>query len=78
MTDVKTGNEHTHCKAVLKAYGITHGMVAARLHKSYPYITSVLNGKTPLSFNMKVGLEKIVNGLLNPLPLDEALAGGAQ
>jgi hypothetical protein len=78
MTNSKTGNEHTHYKAVLKAYGITHGMVAARLKVSYPYIANVLNGKAPLSWKIRAGLEKIVDGLLNPLPLDEALAGGAQ
>jgi hypothetical protein len=78
MKHVVPNNEHTHFKAVLKAYGITHGMVAARLKVSYPYIANVLNGKAPLSWRIRAGLEKMVNGLLNPLPLDEALAGGAQ
>lgn len=73
---VEARTEHTHYKKVLKAYGITHAMVAARLNKSYPYIANVLNGKAPLSWNIRIGLEKIVNGLLNPLPLDKDLAEG--
>ena len=76
MKQVVTGSEHSYYKAVLKAYGITYAMVAARLNKSYPYIANVLNGKAPLSWNIRIGLEKIVNGLLNPLPFDVDLAEG--
>jgi hypothetical protein len=78
MSNSKTGNEHTHYKAVLKAYGIALGMVAARLKVSYPYIANVLNGKAPLSWRIRAGLEKMVNGLLNPSPLDEALVGSVE
>ncbi len=77
MTNPKPGTEHAYYKAVLKAYGITYGMVAARLHKSYPYIANVLNGKAPLSWKVRGPLDKLVNGLLNPAPLDDILAGEA-
>ena len=77
MTQRSNGNEHTRYKKVLKAYGITHGMVAARLKVSYPYIANVLNGRSPLSWRIRAGLDKIVNGLLNPAPLDEVLEGAA-
>ena len=69
--------ESAHYKSVLKAYGITYSMVAARLKVSYPYIANVLNGKNPLSWRIRAGLDKIVNGLLNPAPLDEVLEGAA-
>ena len=74
----ETRSEHSYYKAVLKAYGITHGMVAAYLKLSYPCVANVLNGKAPLSWNIRAKLDKLVNRLLNPSPLEEALAGGAR
>ena len=60
-------------RQILKAYGITVGMVAEYLKMSYPYVANMLIGKLKMSLKAEVRLQKLVDRLQNPVFEDEAL-----
>ncbi len=54
-------------KRILKAYGLTIGMIANYLGVSHPYAYKMLRGEKPMSKPAEWKLQKLVDRLQNPL-----------
>jgi hypothetical protein len=54
-------------KRILKAYGITMGMVANYLGVSHPYGYKMLRGEKPMPKPIEWKLQKLVDRLQNPV-----------
>ena len=71
MTKPKTGRVDHPFKRILKAYGITIGMVATYLGNTYPYTHKMLRGEKPMSKPAEWKLQKLVDRLRNPVFTDD-------
>ena len=60
-------------RQILKAYGITVGMVAEYLKMSYPYVANMLSGKLKMSLKAQLGMKKLVDRIQNPVFEDDVV-----
>ena len=61
-------------KRILKAHGLTYGMIANYLGVSHPYAHKMLMGEKPMSKPAEWKLQKLVDRLQNPVFEGEEVA----
>lgn len=73
MVEPKADRVDHPFKRILRAYGITNGMLAAHLKVGKQRISNMLNGQTMMPMRAEWKLQKLVDRLQNPVFQDEAL-----